>query len=222
MPERSVKSLQTAVTPRLIGVLFNICTGMSDQFDTDLIVLDVVVVQKIRRNQMSDNQHFFKCHVSEELAGGKLRVGRREYNILVDEKSIDGFTIRINAADLAKVNPDSRKEWVLQHQGEFASVEPESLLKQGADYVQMSLHRLRDLTPPPRGDSSLASLISMRGIGRRIANYPELMLGGSSILLLILLTIPGFGDHLGTAPRIRQGAQTLIKETHSIIRSAFR
>jgi hypothetical protein len=171
---------------------------------------------------VSNNEPFYRCRVAAELAAGKLRVGWHRLDVLVDEKSIDGYTIRIKPQDLAKIK-FQRKAWVLEHFEERSEVHPEWFLNHSGESIQMGLRRLADVTPLPHAElSPLRCIFSVRALLRRVLGTPELLLGGAALILLMLLTLPGFGDQLGTAPRIRNGSILLMKLADGALRSIFR
>jgi hypothetical protein len=170
---------------------------------------------------VSKQERFYRCRVTADLSAGTLQVGRKRFDVLVDEKSIDGYTIRIKADDLAKIK-FNRKVWILEHFQERSEVHPEWFLNPTSDLIQLGLRRLADVTPQPKAPSVFRSIFSLRGLLHRLTNSPEMMLGGAAMILLMLLTLPGFGDHLGTAPRIRQGSIFFVQFFDETVRSIFR
>ncbi len=168
---------------------------------------------------MSDEHTYYRCRISDELAAGHLLVGRRRIAVKVDEKSIGGFTIRIEDRDLARLKLN--KSLILEHQGERSAVHAEWFLNHTSGNVQLGLRRLADLTPPPPQPSAIMELITPRHLLRKFADVPELWLGTAAVLLLMGLTMPGLGDHLGTAPRVRQGSAVLIRTCDEFLRGLF-
>lgn len=166
------------------------------------------------------SQRFFRCRVAEEQSLGCLRIGRIRLRVHVDEKSIDGFTIRMTDDDLARLR-FRKKEWVLEQLSEQSSVRPEWFLNHADGVVQLGLRRIADLTPPPPVPSGLAALFSLKGIGACLSSCCEIWLGCAALLLLAILTLPGMGDYLGTAPRIRQGSSLIVRSFDEFFRGFF-
>jgi hypothetical protein len=165
---------------------------------------------------MSDQQHFFRCQVSEDQAAGLLVLGRKRISVTVAEKSIDGFSILLTEDDVSVLQ--LKKVWILEHQGERSVVHPEWFLNHASGKIQMGLRRIGDVTPAPKNPNGFSLAESIRSLSRRIAGCAEIWLGAAASALLLLLTMPGFGDRLGTAPHIREGSWLFMRTIDSWIR----
>ncbi len=165
-------------------------------------------------------ERFFRCPVADDQKEGCLKFGWGRIFVLVDETSIDGFTIRLPDTELGRI-PFGKSNWVLEHFGERSSVKAEWFLHHSDGVVQLGLRRLADLTPLPATSSGFRTLISVRGIASWMSACSEIWLGCAALIVIGVLTLPGLGDHLGTAPRIRQGSSVLLRSFDGFFTGLF-
>lgn len=158
--------------------------------------------------ESTDHQdpNFFRCPVQAEQSEALVRDGRRRTRVLVQETSIDGFTILVSPKDSSRLRVG--RNWVLEHQGARIEVHPQWMFNSPDGHVQMGLRRLRDLTPP---DPIKTSLLTRFG-GRRYEDpsYAAAAFGGFVLFLFSLMALPGLGDKLGTSVRIQRAVQWLV------------
>lgn len=151
--------------------------------------------------------HFFRCPVQSENSQALIRVGRRKSSAVVQETSIDGFTVLVSPRDASRLSVG--RAWVLEYEGTKTEVHPQWFFNAPDGHVQMGLRRLRDLTKPAPIRSSLLT----RYGGRRYEDpsYAAAVFGGFVLLLFSLMALPGLGDRLGTSDRIQDAFRWVIK-----------
>lgn len=158
--------------------------------------------------ETSDHQEasFYRCPVQAEQSRAVIRVGRRKAIAMVQETSIDGFTVLV-APEYAGVLKVGRS-WLLQYQGAKIEVYPQWFFNSPDGRVQMGLRRLRDLTPPEPIRKSLL----LRYAGRRYEDpsYSAAVFGGFVLVLFSMMALPGLGDSLGTSYRIQNAVRWLL------------
>lgn len=166
---------------------------------------------------MSDSDRsssFFRCRVPSEQSKASLRIGSSTIPAVLQETSIDGFTVTVDPKYGKRMRVARR--WLLTTENEKAEVHAEWMFHAPSGAIQLGLRRLRDLTPSeePRGGL-------MWGWGRRRSidsSTPELVFAGLVVFLFVTLSLPGLGDHLGTAPRIRSAVQGVMDTAGMMLR----
>jgi len=156
---------------------------------------------------------FFRCPVQADQSKAVIRVGHRKAMAMVQETSIDGFTVLVppKYGSVLKVG----RPWLLEYQGARIEVHPQWFFNSPDGRVQMGLRRMRDLTPPEPIRRSLL----LRYAGRRYEDpsYSAAVFGGFVLALFTLMALPGLGDSLGTANRIQSAVRWLLNGlNHSI------
>jgi hypothetical protein len=152
------------------------------------------------------HDEFFRCPVTGESASGTLRVGRRRIPVQIQETAIDGFTILVPAKHTQKLKAES--SWILSYDGSEIEVHPQWFIHSPKGETQVSLRRLRDVTPVPDVGSWWNSIKPSRSNGM---SDPVVAYAGVAMILFITMATPGIGDHLGTSDRI-EGAVKWIAE----------
>lgn len=157
---------------------------------------------------------FFRCRVPSEQSKARLRIGSCTIPAVLQETSIDGFTVTLDPKYGKRLRVARR--WLLTTGNEKAEVHVEWMFHAPSGDIQLGLRRLRDLTPSeePRG-----GLLWGWGRGRSIdTSTPELLFAGLVVFLFVTLSLPGLGDHLGTAPRIRAAVQGVMDSAGMMLR----
>ena len=149
---------------------------------------------------------FFRCPVQSEQSQAVIRVGRRKTYAVVQETSIDGFTVLVPPKESSKLKVG--RTWVLDYEGARIEVHPQWFFNAPDGHVQMGLRRLRDLTPPP----PIRTALLARYGGKRYEDpsYSAAAFGGFVLALFSLMALPGLGDSLGTSERIQDTLRWLV------------
>lgn len=155
----------------------------------------------------SSSSGFFRCRVEPNRGDARVRIGRKQIPVTVQETAIDGFTILVapNYASRLKVG----KRWILEHDGTRIEVHPLWFFNTPDSQVQLGLRRLRDLTRPEDQRNSL--LIRFGGSRFRDPNCSATVYGGIVLALFCMLALPGWGDHMGTSKHIQDGLKWLVE-----------
>jgi hypothetical protein len=160
---------------------------------------------------------FFRCPVQQDQASAELWIGRRRLAATLQETSIDGFTLVVEAS--MAVHLQVGRPWILQTSAERSEVHVEWLFHAPGGAVQLGVRRLRDLTPLPSFNSWRPRLLIQGSTNRRVGHSatPELLFFALLACLFGALSLPGIGDQLGTAPRIRRVVQALLSEADRVV-----
>lgn len=153
---------------------------------------------------------FRRFRVAADNATAVLKVGRRKVRAVVQETSIDGFTVLMSPKTASKLKVG--RPWLMQYDGAKVEVHPQWFFNAPDGQVQIGLRLLRDLTPP---EPIRISLLARLG-GRRWddPSVSAVAFGGFVLFLFCLMALPGLGDRLGTADRIQDGFYWLLGEAN--------
>lgn len=149
----------------------------------------------------------FRCTVVPEQSAGHMRLGRRRHEVRVIDTSRDAFTLEVSAATFSRVKEGSRA--VLQYNGETWDVECTAVFRMICDRYHVSMARVNDRTSVRRPKASFWSLLPLVNGG----TDPVLPLALLISFLLACVALPGMGDSLGTAPKIRKAVQEVWRRT---------
>ena len=149
----------------------------------------------------------FRCNVVPEQSAGSLRLGWRRYNIRVVDTSRDAFTLEVSAAVFGRIREGSRA--VLETNGEVWDVECTALFRMIYDRYHVTMARIKDRTSVRGPKTTFGSLIPRLNV----ASDPVLPLALLVSFLIACVSLPGMGDTLGTAPKIRKAVQDAWRKT---------
>lgn len=167
---------------------------------------------------MSDTDRasgFFRCPVQSDQSSAVIYIGRRRIPAVLQETSIDGFTLTVapKYASFLRMG----RPWLLKTHDEKVEVHAEWLFHAPQGQVQLGARRLRDLTPseqPKRGWG-----LGIFGARRaNHANTPELIFAGLVLTIFLIMSLPGIGEQLGTAPRIRAAVEGVVESLTVMVR----
>jgi len=150
------------------------------------------------------DRSFFRCQVPNEDSAATIFIRNQKIPVLLQDKSIDGFSVLVERRYTGKLRIGP--QWVLQAGDERTEVLAQWMFNAPDGHVQIGLRRLQDLTPQPK--SRLFPVGS--GYRKNVAN-PELMFSAMFIIVILGLSLPGLGDHLGTSGYIQGGLTALIE-----------
>ncbi len=157
-----------------------------------------------------DLRSSFRCAVAPEDGAGQLKINGKLHDCRVTDTSSEGFGILIGRKMGCTVTHRSRlvlfyrnEKWEVTKLWEFQDNDRE---------IAIGLARVREL-------SKLKSPVSL-GLNlmpRISANTdPSFLVALLLALMLTCLCLPGIGDNLGTAPKVRSGVNSMldyVKET---------
>ncbi|WP_153555455.1 hypothetical protein [Roseimaritima sediminicola] len=152
---------------------------------------------------------FFRCPVQPEVAAATICIGRKRVKAMLHEQSIDGFTLMIEPKEALKLKVGT--PWILLTDSERTRVRSEWMFQADNGMVQLAVRRLEDLRTAEDSDRHRWSLFTRRTRGSGQARNNELAFAGIVLLLFIVLSMPGLGDRLGTAPRIQAAVEGLLQ-----------
>ncbi len=157
-------------------------------------------------SERSEPDVYYRCPVQHEQARVQLRIAGRRIPATLCETSIDGFTLTLTAAQAKHVRLG--KPWILKTSSERTEVHAEWLFHAPDGTLQLGLRRMRDLTPSEEPRGVVFSSRSLKSQAASAASS-EIAFAGLVIFLFLTLSMPGIGDSLGTAPRVRNALTTL-------------
>lgn len=139
----------------------------------------------------------YRCKVQAGDDHAILRLRRRKLEIRVLEISRDDFVIEANDLQLPLYKTDTKgRIWFHRDIWDIAVV---GVIERNDGRHRVILSRTRDRTPAPKLKTSLFNFAPMNSLG----SDPLLPAAIIIAFLVSLFALPGVGDSLGTAPRIR-------------------
>lgn len=157
--------------------------------------------------ERDEEEVYFRCPIPSDQAKAVLLVGRRSIPILVQEASIDAFTVLVAPRYSSKLKVG--RPWTLEYDGTRTEIHPQWIFNSPDGQVQLGLRRLRDLTPQPHVSRSFLTKVG----GKRYEDpsFSAAAYGGFVLFLFALMALPGLGDRLGTAPRIESAIRWVMQ-----------
>ncbi|MEX0824638.1 MAG: hypothetical protein WD119_00645 [Pirellulaceae bacterium] len=171
-------------------------------------------------NQSENLSSFFRCPVQSECAEATLHVARAKIPAKLQEQSIDGFTVTVDAAKAPKLR--FGKPWVLATKHDRVEVHAEWIFNAFNGDVQMALRRVKDLNEVENRASRwnpFARRRESRRNGQGAMN--EIAFAGVVVFIFAVLSLPGLGDAVGTAPHIQKTAGEVGQMAGKVIRSLW-
>ena len=157
---------------------------------------------------------YYRCAVHEDHAEAVLRSRRRRLDALVQEISIDGFTVLLRQQDVARLVMG--QPWILEYGGSTVEVDSQWFRYSPEGRVQIGLRQVRDLTKP---DTASGSVFSRRKSAvRHELGYSGLLYSGLLLFVFLILAMPGIGDALGTAAKIESAVLSLWQGLGDMVR----
>lgn len=150
----------------------------------------------------------FRIPVAPKESKASLRCGGQRIPVTLQETSIEGYTVTVAIKHSHRLKLG--RTWTLVCRNERCRVHGEWLFVPQVGPLQVGLRRLaEDAAPLYVGGISLPFGFRLRKFTD--SNWPELIFTGSLLSLFTLLSMPGLGDDLGTAPRIRRFVNEVMR-----------
>lgn len=163
---------------------------------------------------------YFRCPVQSECAEATLHVAPAKIPASLQEQSIDGFTVMIDASKAPKLR--FGKSWLLTTKDDHVEVHPEWIFHSTDGDVQLGLRRMKDLNrieERPSVWNPFARRAENRG--RRQGTANEIAFVGVLVFIFAVLSLPGLGDAIGTAPHIQKTAGQIGQIAGKVVRSLW-
>lgn len=148
----------------------------------------------------------FRCAVAPEYSKGTLAVGYTKFAINVLDTSRDGYTLRCPARVASKLKPGKLARLVFR--GETWEVERNSLYNESTDFIHLGCTRVRELTRIKQPKSSMFAALAPR---ITLSSDPGLLMFLLIAFMVAVVSLPGLGNKLGTAPKIQKGISEIAK-----------
>lgn len=151
-----------------------------------------------------DSAKPYRCAIAPEDSDCRVRIGRRDVVCEVIDLSREDFRVRIPASALKAIRRARRIE--LRYRGERWLVTL-AAHNQADPTDVFKLMRIDELTPikMPSPWRALTALNMSRDTD------PRFVLAFLLAIIAACIALPGLGDQLGTAPRIKNGIHSVIR-----------
>jgi hypothetical protein len=149
------------------------------------------------------NRAAFRCTVLPEQSAASLRVGMSRRRVRVTDTSRDAFTLDVDYATFRRLKEGCRA--TLEFQGETWEVECTATFQLIDEQYHVSMARIRDRTRVRGPKTTFWSLLPTTNA----ASSPALPLALLLSFFFACVALPGMGDSLGTAPKIRKVVQDI-------------
>ncbi len=146
----------------------------------------------------------YRCCIASENSAGKLKISGHVYDVSVLNTSRTGFCIRASNSVANKLRGKRRP--ILLYAGETWEVELKSRFSDESKFTNLGMTRVRDLTKFTQPSSWFSGLFSS-------SNYqsdPTFLAFLVLAFLTAIISLPGIGDSLGTAPKVREVIKSVI------------
>lgn len=158
-------------------------------------------------NQESCSNEFYRCQVSSEQAKATIWTGGRKIPATLRETAIDGFTIIVAGKYARWLRLGCA--WTMKARGERNRVHAEWIFHANGQDVQIGLRRLEEVLDSNEPKGGFRTYFGRSSLSS-YSDYAGLALAGLSMTIFLLLSLPGVGDRLGTAPIIQQVARSIM------------
>lgn len=153
----------------------------------------------------NNNRHEYRCCIAAENSAGKLKIAGKTYPVCVINTSRTGFRVRVPNAIAKRVR--GKRLPVLTFAGETWEVEVKSRYTDNSQFTDLGFARRKELTQYKEPSSWSLALMPHWSVSNDPAFLGMLVLA----LLTAVVCLPGIGDSLGTAPKVRTAIQWVLK-----------
>lgn len=154
----------------------------------------------------STNAHKeFRCCIAAENSAGRLKIAGFWYSVCVLNMSRTGYRVRLPNSVAKKLR--GRRVPVLDFAGEQWLVDVKSRYSNDHQFTEFGLARKKELTKYTLPRSWSFSMPNCLNVNSDPAFLGFLVLA----FLTAVICLPGIGDSLGTAPKVRHAVQAVIQ-----------
>lgn len=146
----------------------------------------------------------YRCCIASENSAAKLKIGTSTNDVSVLNTSRTGFCLRVRN-DIAKKLRGKRRP-ILLYNGEIWEVELKSRYSDESKFTNLGVSRVRDLTQFSEPTSWSFGFFSNPTSQADPTFLAFLILA----FLVAVIALPGIGDSLGTAPKVRAVIKSVI------------
>lgn len=146
----------------------------------------------------------YRCCIAAENSAGKLKIGLRTFDVCVTNTSRTGFGIRMPTHVAKKLS--SKRRLLLLYAGETWEVGVQSRYSDDSQFTNLGLIRGRELTKLQVPGSWWGGMFSRSSAPADPTFLAFLVLA----FLIAVISLPGIGDSLGTAPKVRKALSSLL------------
>lgn len=153
----------------------------------------------------STNAHKeFRCTIAAENSAGRLKIAGFWYNVRVLNMSRTGYRVRLPNSVAKKLR--GRRVPVLDFAGEQWEVDVKSRFSAENKFTEIGLARTKELTRYKVPSSWSFCMPNCFNLNSDPAFLGFLILA----FLAVVVCLPGIGDSLGTAPKVRHAVRSVI------------
>lgn len=146
----------------------------------------------------------YRCCIAAENSAGKLKIGPRTFDVCVTNTSRTGFGIRVPNHVAQKLR--GKRRLLLLYAGETWEVGIQSRYSDDSHYTNLGLTRGRELTKLAVPGNWWGGMFSRSSAPADPTFLAFLVLA----FLIAVISLPGIGDSLGTAPKVRQALSSVM------------
>ncbi len=149
----------------------------------------------------------FRCNVVPENSHGSMKVGWSWQDVRVLDTSRDAFTVEVKHSVFRRLKEGCRT--VLRFNDEIWQVECTAVFQLVSGKISLTMTRIKDLTQMHGPKSNIWSVLPLPNP----TADPVLPLALLISFLFACVALPGMGDTLGTAPKIRKVVQDVWRKS---------
>ncbi len=148
----------------------------------------------------------FRCAIAPEDSAARIKISGRWYDCAVVNASRDGFGVRLPSRLAKTLRISKRIE--LKFRSERWEVLRASEYFDTDDLMIVGLLRVRELTRVRVKNSIGLTLVPKFSAD----TDPSFLLALVVAFLVTCVCLPGIGSHLGTAPKVRDGVNSVVQK----------
>lgn len=146
----------------------------------------------------------FRCTVPPENSAAKLKVKNKWHDVAVLDTSRSGFSVRVGGGIARKLK--AGQTYQLKFNGEHWRVEQESNFSDTGGDSTIGFSRIEELTKIKLPSTPWTAYVSKTSS----QTDPTFLFFLMIVFLIACISLPGVGDNLGTAPKVRDGVKAAI------------
>lgn len=158
---------------------------------------------------------FYRCQIAGEHSKATLVSGGVRIPVVLRESAIDGFTVMIAPKYIRRLQLG--RQWVLKTRAEKNRVHPEWVFHNMGQDLQLGLRRVSEIVTSDEPRGGIMTYFGRSNLLER-SNHAELAFFGLLLGLFVMLSSPGIGGKLGTAPLIHDVATAVVHSLAGLFR----